>query len=264
LDISFQELILILVFITFGYLYGKFSYYNKAEFDGRWRNNTLRSLRIWNLIHWYFGNTLINMPTSGGGLLACYPHMYMPMSAILLSLIPGDIHTRDIVLGVSKNLFKIPIVRELCLLFGCVSVAEDSIKYFLSSECNVLYVLLPGGASEMARGDDFNRMSHIGFLRIWKNMTPKNPLYPVYFSGEKHVFYVFPFFKRFRIWSARIFGYPFLSPVLLIPFPIKLTTHIGNPILNSETLSFDELCKKFFSDLLFIENQCKESNTLLT
>lgn len=241
-----RHALFMLVGILMAYVYGRFSYYNGAEYDGRWRNNTLRSLRVWRLFHMYFGFE-ISMPfrfrpTRRGAIYAAYPHGFCPVSVMLATMFPGGTHSIDSVLGVSSNLFATPIVRELCLIFGCVSVDKRTLTHLLGTQ-NANVVLLPGGAKEMCGLDG---KTHLGFLKLGWDL--KIDVYPIFLCGEDRVFHVFDIFPKLRKLTTSWIGYPLPSP-FIGPLPVKLKACVCRPVHPTNHRNFESFTKMFFRRL---------------
>jgi len=234
-----------------GYLYCKLSYYNRAEYDGRWRSNWLRSLRIWRLFHLYFGINLINTEElfskkNRGFVLAGFPHGFGPTTAFFC-MGHGGVLQMDLVIAISFIMFYIPIVREIALLFGCVNANKSVFEHFHSK--NIPIALMPGGARELALSstDGINLyLGHVGFLHHTYNS--QSSIIPIFSKGENRIFYVFNWFKRLRNLSLRLFSYPF--PMFVIgPFPIDLTLCVGHELKASEYSSIEEYKKAYFAEM---------------
>ena len=240
--------VIMIVGVLLAYFYGRVSYYNGAEYDGRWRNNTLRSLRVWRLFHLYFGfeiSTLVGVRTTTrrqGALFAAYPHGLCPVSVMLAAMFPGGTHSVDVVLAVSYLFFGIPVVRELCLIFGCVSADKKALIQLLSTQ-KLNVVLLPGGAKEQC---GLEKDTHIGFLKLGWDLQVD--VYPIFLCGEDKVFYVFNVFPRLRKLTVRLVGYP-LPSFFVGPLPVKLKACICRAVRPTDYENIEMFIKTFYRRL---------------
>ena len=116
--------------------------------------------------------------------------------------------------AVTPVLFRIPILRELLLLFGARSVHSSVVSSLVAAGANV--GIQPGGVPEQLQADHRREVAHfpprLGFIRL--AMKHGIPLLPAYVFGENQAYTTLG--EVGRVFSRAIFrvtGVPFV-PVL--------------------------------------------------
>ncbi|PIC41535.1 hypothetical protein B9Z55_008920 [Caenorhabditis nigoni] len=160
--------------------------------------------------------------------------------------------------GITFNLctlglnFKIPIRREILLLFGCIDCSKESMEYALNSKNQGrALVLVVGGAAESLDAHpgkhELTLMSRKGFVR--EALLTGAHLVPVYSFGENDVFEqaANPPGSTLRKWQEKlrksmgtalpmVKGRGFLQYTYgFLPFRRSINTVIGAPITVEKT-----------------------------
>jgi hypothetical protein len=155
-------------------------------------------------------------------------------------------------------LFRIPIVRELCLWTGCVdarrSVAENLLKRGRS------LLILPGGQAEQLRTVHGREIVFLqkrkGFVKL--AMKHGVPVVPVYVFGVSDYYHTSPFAHDFRMWLLKTMGIAiplawgiYGSSISPLPVPTTLvfgkplhfsTKQVGSPSPEEVDSAHDEFC----------------------
>ncbi|KAF1763020.1 hypothetical protein GCK72_011285 [Caenorhabditis remanei] len=130
-------------------------------------------------------------------ILAYHPHGIISMGGWVNFASNGS-GVMDMYPGITFNLctlglnFKIPIRREILLLFGCIDCSKESIEYVLCPKTNKgrAIVLVVGGAAESLDAHpgkhELTLLSRKGFVR--EALLTGAQLVPVYSFGENDVF----------------------------------------------------------------------------
>ena len=139
--------------------------------------------------------------------------------------------------GVAPVLFRIPLVRELLLLFDARAVSSSVMEHLLCAGATV--GLQPGGVPEQLMTDHRREVAHfpprLGFIRL--AMRHGVPLLPAYIFGENQAYVTFGAAGRALSRAAfRATGVPFV-PVLgkwglpwLIPRRGDIHIRWGQPV----------------------------------
>ena len=223
----------------------------------------LRRHIFWTYVRNYFPQELVyinrratrsNLSVAGcasGGpyLIGYHPHGMTGMGAIT-AFSPEYDELSEIFPGVKfsgctlDSNFRIPILREVLLAMGAVSVSEKSIKAVLSKGVGHAAVIVPGGASEALNSQpgshDLTLKKRSGFFRI--AIECGATVIPVYSFGENDLYQQVSSssLKSINSRLVRFLGSFFplycgggLVPFNPVPKRIPLITVIGEPIVVS-------------------------------
>jgi len=203
---------------------------------------TLWDAHAW-LWHGYEVHGLENLPTSGGCILLYYhgaiPVDYYYLVNRLLLLQGTMIHS-----VVDKFLFKLPGLNVILEAFCCTPGTVDTCAEQLAD--GKILGLAPGGVYEAQFGDNQYKIlwrERLGFARA--ALKANVPILPVFTENIRESFRVLPLcsqmfyniFEKTRIPLRPVFG----------GFPVKLRTHIGEPIYPEQDMTPEML-----------RDQCKE------
>jgi len=186
---------------------------------------TLWDAHAW-LWHGYELHGLENLPTSGGFILLYYhgaiPLDYYYLVGRVLLLKDTMIHS-----VVDKFLFKVPGMKIILEAFSCTPGTVDTCAEQLSE--GKILGLAPGGVYEAQFGDNQYKVlwrERLGFARA--ALKADVPILPVFTENIREAFRVLPFGNKLFYWLFLKTRLP-LRPVFG-GFPVKLRTHIGEPI----------------------------------
>ena len=158
--------------------------------------------------------------------------------------IKKDVERGECFVAATKILFKIPLVRDLCLWMGCVDASRKSFDDILIEQkerANSLLVL-PGGVREMlvsSRSSLELFLKHEGFINY--SWDKKIDLVPIFAKGENRMFKTFNILSGFRNWFVSKSGYPFPTFFIGPIFFTQITLYLGkrlNPNNFSNQASF--------------------------
>jgi len=204
---------------------------------------TIWDAHAW-LWHGYELWGLENLPQEGGCLLVYYhgalPVDYYYLVGRVLLLRETMVHS-----VVDNFLFKVPGLKLLLEAFFCTPGTVDSLAEQLSQGKTL--GLAPGGVYEAQFGDhDYKVLwrERLGFARA--ALKANVPILPVFTENVRESFRVLPFGGNFFYWLFMKFRLP-LRPIFG-GFPVKLRTHIGEPIYPEENMTPEVL-----------RDKCKES-----
>ena len=133
-------------------------------------------------------------------------------------------------------LFRIPIIREICLWTGCVDARWSVAQSLLRSGKS--FVVLPGGMDEQLMTDFGKEKVYLskrkGFIKL--SMKENVPVVPMYVFGCSDMYYTSSAFFRLRFWIMKSFGaciplsMGWMASVAC-PLPVKTTIVFGKPLL---------------------------------
>jgi len=132
-------------------------------------------------------------------------------------------------------LFRIPVVREICLWTGCVDASRAVAERVLSKGYSI--VVLPGGEAEQIRTVYQEERVFVknrkGFVKL--AMRTNVPIVPVYVFGTSDYYYTNQAFFDPREWLQKRLGIciPLATGLwgsLLCPLPVKTTIVYGDPL----------------------------------
>lgn len=141
-------------------------------------------------------------------------------------LLPRSRETRA---AVTDIMFYLPILRELMLLGGCISVSSAAITYNLNRGRSVF--LMPGGMLEQSKARRGVReicFERLGFCTLAN--YHRIPLIPISCTGEEEVYAVYNIFPRIRRYCYKRWGYAF-PWIAFGPLPSQLSPVVGRPVL---------------------------------
>jgi len=220
------------------------TYVEQGDFwtAGREMVATIWDAHAW-LWHGYEVWGLENLPTSDGCMLVYY-HGALPVDYYYLVNRVLLIKETMIHSVVDKFLFKVPGIKLVLDVFCCTPGTVDSVAERLA-EGKVLG-LAPGGVYEAQFGDhNYNIMwrERLGFARA--ALKANVPVIPVFTENIREAFRTLPCGERFFLWLWTKTRLP-LRP-LFGGFPVRLRTHIGDPIYPEEGMTPEQLrdiCKE--------------------
>lgn len=269
LSIIFLSVFLVIPVVLFISLYVTtlvmYVYRHRKELDAKrllnskkkWEGLLYLIVMLWEA-HGYFWHSyevenFYRIPKTGAALIVyyhgCIPldHFYL-MTKVLL-------YRKRLIRSVGDHfLFLIPgsrmLMNELKVLTGPV---EECVK--LLNEGNLLSIA-PGGTREALFGDNRYKLiwnDRIGFAKV--AIEAKVPIIPVFTQNLREAFVAIKFgrclLKLIYEWT-RLPIVPFYGG-----FPVKLKTHVGQPILYDPTVTPEELAQKTKNAIerLIVENQ---------
>ncbi|KAJ3628316.1 hypothetical protein MTP99_015629 [Tenebrio molitor] len=227
-------------------LYAAWIWYDRKTCERGGRPITLVRQSIWwQLMRYYFKHQLVRdenatFDSKRNYLFACFPHGMLPVGTFA-SFVDGyhqvfpNHRPYTTVLSIQ---FWMPVIRELFLSVGAVSVSAPSIKYLLNNEKggNIVSILI-GGADE-------SKYSKPGKYKIILNkrkgfvkmaLQTGSPLVPVISFGETDVFdqLDFPGFGFLRDLVKNTLQIGLVIPkgtYLVCPNRVRVSTVVGRPI----------------------------------
>ncbi|XP_044258050.1 2-acylglycerol O-acyltransferase 1-like [Tribolium madens] len=237
----------------------------------------VRTFLWWRLMKNYFSHKLISneddeFDPKKNYLFACYPHGMLPVGTFA-SFVDGcrSIFPKHEAYTTVLNIqFWMPVIRELFLSIGAVSVSGPSIKYLLSNEKggNIVSILI-GGADE-------SKYSKPGKYKIILNkrkgfvkmaLQTGAPLVPVFSFGETDVFdqVDFPGFGCIRDLVKNTLQIGLVIPkgkYFICPQRVPVVTVVGSPINVTKTPNptneqIDELHRQFVDSINRLFDQYK-------
>jgi len=219
---------------------------------GREAVATLWDAHAW-LWHGYELRGLEHLPATGGALLVYY-HGAMPVDYYYL--VNRIFLTKEVMVHsvVDKFLFKMPGFKLVLEVFCCTPGTVDTCAEQLKAG-KVLGVS-PGGVYEAQFGDHNYKIlwkNRLGFARA--ALQAEVPVIPVFTENIRESFRVLPFGQRFFQWLFTKTRLP-LRP-LFGGFPVKLVTHLGEPIYPTQNMTPEDLrdlCKEAL-EALILEHQ---------
>jgi len=139
-------------------------------------------------------------------------------------------------MGSANVLFKVPLIRELCLWLGCVDASRKTAETCLKQGLSLSVV--PGGEREQLlaqRGpvECLVLKKRQGFVRL--ALQHGVPLVPVYCFGEAQLYQQSQFLMGARSWVQRNIGLALVLPyspngIPGIPSRDPLTLVVGSPL----------------------------------
>ncbi|KAI8904626.1 diacylglycerol acyltransferase-domain-containing protein [Powellomyces hirtus] len=182
-------------------------------------------------------------PKAGPFLMGLHPHGILCYSHFVnvitdVSGFPELFPNIERRVAVLDLLFRLPILREIALIHGLISVNKSSIKYWLSQGTNKAVGIVVGGAAESLESfDGVHRVilkRRRGFFRL--ALETGSALIPVYSFGETSLWSQLqhPVLCKLQKLLLRLTG--FTIPVCYgrwftpIPNQIELVTVVGKPI----------------------------------
>jgi len=203
---------------------------------GRETVATLWDAHAW-LWHGYELKGLEHLPTDGGALLVYY-HGAIPVDYYYL--VNRIFLLKEVMVSsvVDKFLFKVPGIKLVLEVFNCTPGTVDTCAEQLKQ--GKILGLSPGGVYEAQFGDH-------NYKIMWKNrlgfakaaLQAEVPVLPVFTENIRESFRVLPcghkfflrLFERTRLPLRPLFG----------GFPVKLPTHIGEPIYSTPDTTPEQL-----------------------
>lgn len=208
---------------------------------------TIWDAHAW-LWHGYELWGLENLPTDGGCLLVYY-HGALPVDYYYLVnrvLLVKEVMIHSVV---DKFLFKMPGIKLLLEVFNCTPGTVDICAEQLAE--GKILGLAPGGVYEAQFGDHDYRIlwrHRLGFAKA--AIKADVPVLPVFTENIRESFRVLPFGEKFFHWVWTKTRLP-MRP-LFGGFPVRLRTHIGEPIYPEEGMTPE-----------LLRDRCKEALELL-
>jgi len=226
------------------------AYVEQGDFwkAGRETVATIWDAHAW-LWHGYELWGLENLPLEGGALLVYY-HGALPLDYYYL--VGRVLLLKEVVIHsvVDNFLFKLPglklVLDVFCCTPGTVEICTEHLK-----EGKILGIA-PGGVYEAQFGDHNYKILWRQRLGFAKTALQANvPILPVFTENIREAFRVFPFFESFflKMWIKTRLP---LRP-LFGGFPVRLRTHIGEPIYPEEGMSPEELrerCERALENMI--------------
>jgi len=174
-----------------------------------------------------------NIPIEGGCILLYY-HGALPVDYYYL--VGRVLLLKETMINsvVDNFLFKVPGFKILLETFSCTPGTVDSVAEQLAQ--GKILGLAPGGVYEAQFGDHEYKIlwrERLGFARA--ALKANVPILPVFTENIREAFRVLPFGGSFFYWLYSKTRLP-LRPVFG-GFPVKLRTHIGEPIYPEENMS---------------------------
>jgi len=197
---------------------------------------TLWDAHAW-LWHGYELKGLENVPTDTGCILVYY-HGAIPLDYYYLVnrfLLVKGVMIKSVV---DRGLFYIPGFKIVLDVFACTAGTVDSLAEELTS--GSILGLSPGGIYEAQFSDHYYKVEwrkRVGFARA--ALKANVPILPVFTVNIREAFRYLPFFNKFWHFIYSHTRLP-LRPIFG-GFPVKLTTHIGQPIYPSPEMTPEEL-----------------------
>jgi len=175
---------------------------------------------------------LENVPAAGRAVLVAN-HGILPVDALLLHYAIRDACGRWPRGLTDRRIFRIPFLRQTFMDLGIVVAHPETGQALLEQE--EIVTIMPGGSREAFKP------SRERYQLMWKRrkgyvrlaMQTGSPIVPAICIGNDELYHVF--FDGYGL-SERIYGKGALLPITLpvglgpLPFPAKLTHHVGKPI----------------------------------
>jgi 1-acyl-sn-glycerol-3-phosphate acyltransferase len=175
---------------------------------------------------------LENVPSTGRAVLVAN-HGILPVDALLLHYAIRDAYGRWPRGLTDRRIFRIPFLRQVFMDLGIVVAHPETGQALLEQE--QIVTIMPGGSREAFKP------SRERYQLLWKRrrgyvrlaIETGSPIVPAVCIGNDELYHVF--FDGYGL-SERIYGKEALLPITLpvglgpLPFPAKLTHHVGKPI----------------------------------
>lgn len=188
-----------------------------------------RSVSFWEKYFRYEVQGLNNIPATSGALLA-NNHGLWPFDAILLAKRLVD-RGRPPRAMAEHATWKIPFIREVFLNMGVVDgTPKNAIRLLRNDD---IVIVFPGGAREGLKSHrDRHRLfwqNRFGFVKV--AIAAGKPIIPCFTAGIDYAYHVFADGYKMgkRLFNAYV-PLPIFLGLGLMPFPVKLVHHIGEPI----------------------------------
>ncbi len=180
-------------------------------------------------------------------VFAAFPHgcnsdFRALMDGVLGEVLPNLIETDRIRSLAASILFKIPVVREICLWTGCIDASRKYAEIALQNQKSLL--ILPGGEAEQIRTTYGKEKIYLsrrkGFIKL--AMRKGVPLVPIYVFGVSDSYYTYHRTDKFdwTFFNLRYYLQKNLGICIMIctglwgswlcPLPKKTTIVFGKPI----------------------------------
>lgn len=169
-------------------------------------------------------------------------------------------------------LFWIPIVREFACLAGAASATSANIAHEFEQGRSIvmlpegirsaMHVNDPNGMSKVLRGTGGENEPRKGFIRLALSMADKDriiSIVPVYNAGAEKTYTTYDVFPWLQRRMMRNYMYPW--PIFNFgwygsfwPKPVKITIHVGKPIVCSKDRSVDDIHEEYCSAMEELKN----------
>ena len=182
------------------------------------------------LWHGYELQGLENLPQEGGCILLYY-HGALPVDYYYLVVTVLLMKERMVNSVVDKFLFSMPGLKIVMEAFSCTPGTVDTCAEELKQ--GKILGLAPGGVYEAQFGDHQYQIlwkERLGFARA--ALKANVPILPVFTENIREAFRVLPVGGKFFYWLFQKTRLP-LRPIFG-GFPVKLRSHIGEPIYPEE------------------------------
>lgn len=204
--------------------------------DGR-LSKKFQHLAIWTRICKYFNSTINieeKLDNNQQYIFCQFPHGALS-SGHLLTFTNGAGFYDNVYNGEKRDLaatglFFIPLLRDLCILLGCVDASKKTAVYNLKKGRSIL--IFVGGEKEqlMTKANDHKiyLKNRKGFVKLALEYNCK--LVPLYLYGENEIYLNSDFAMGIRKWLQRNFQLGL--PIVLHFFPkkVSLNLEVGKPI----------------------------------
>jgi len=190
--------------------------------------------KIFAPLEWYFRyevQGLHKIPKQGSSMIVMN-HGIIPYHGFLLARrVFTELKIPPRGLGASF-LFEVPLLREFFIKGGAVEANPKNAEKLLRQGCCVM--LAPGGIYEaLVTTPGMKRIPwerREGFVRV--ACKTNTPIIPSYCHGIDKVYFNSKFMlkRRIKILEKTRFSIPLFWGLGLLPFPIKLTQFLGDPI----------------------------------
>lgn len=143
---------------------------------------------------------------------------------------PSEVFGRDIFIGVARQLYFIPILREILMIGNC-RIADDGVVNDILEQGNSI-MMQPGGVYEQVRFTDDHEIAYfsanLGFLR--KAIKYGVPVIPTYSFGENQLYKSRPERRKISAFISRL-GLPTPAASGKFGLPAGLLCLPGKPVL---------------------------------
>ena len=264
-------------------LYGYFFAYTSRRI-GSMAWSRFRQMKIWDIARAYFKHkiddphSIVRRAKGKAVIFALYPHGILPITLIFGFSLHGSAPQIADRVAVSPHFFRLPIIRELCLISGAIPATRRAMEEQIALGRSI--IICPEGvrgvlhASNGLVGLDVRPVSD---PRDWYSCCPgderfyrwvfaaKLPVVPIFSEGEEHVFRTFPNVLR-SMRERFIDKWEYCFPLVALgPYPAEITTHIGPSVGRAnreETLSqFDARLARAIWIVLHNNTQSKSRTT---
>ena len=184
-----------------------------------------------------------------GAIIAGHPHGILSMGSCYGFKNSKMFEQKDLYCAMFPFIFKLPVVRDLCLAVGGIDCRKNIIEDFLNRNKKV--GIAPGGSRGISCSNRYYLdmiLKNEGFIKLcWEH---NSVLIPLFIEGENRIFQQISFIS-IQNFFYKLIRYHF--PVIFYgPLSTNLTLHIGKPLYPKNFDNYEDFRKKYWKRLFTI------------